>query len=64
MKRTIFLYALLSLCNNIVSAQNSQQKITSFRKASEQQIISEYLKFIAIPDETNDTVNIPLTQPI
>ncbi len=60
MKRTIFLFTFLSLCNNIVSAQNNQQKITAFRKANEQQIINEYLKFIAIPDETNDTVNIPL----
>src|SRR5476649_1711928 len=43
-----------------LSAQSNQQKITDFRKANEEQIITEYLKFVAIPDETTDSVNIPI----
>ena len=36
------------------------QKVISFRKANEQQLIREYLEFVAIPNETNDAANIPL----
>jgi acetylornithine deacetylase/succinyl-diaminopimelate desuccinylase-like protein len=60
MKYTATLCIFSLLCNTMMRAQNSQQKVTSFRKANEQQIINEYLKFVAIPDETTDTVNIPL----
>jgi acetylornithine deacetylase/succinyl-diaminopimelate desuccinylase-like protein len=41
-------------------AQNDLQKVTAFRKANEQQIIDEYLKFVSIPNVTNDSANIPL----
>ncbi|MDB5111334.1 MAG: peptidase [Mucilaginibacter sp.] len=54
------LIPLFLLCAAHLSAQNNLQKVTAFRKAHEQQIIAEYLKFVAIPDETKDSVNIPL----
>ena len=60
MKPVVIISACLLVFAGTLSAQNNQQKITDFRKANENQIISEYLKFVAIPDETNDSVNIPL----
>jgi acetylornithine deacetylase/succinyl-diaminopimelate desuccinylase-like protein len=41
-------------------AQSALQKVSAYRKANENQIIAEYLKLVAIPDETNDTANIAL----
>ena len=60
MKRILSLLTILLAGYNQANAQLNQQKIVEFRKANEQQIISEYLKFVAIPNETQDTVNIPL----
>lgn len=54
------LTSLLVLYAINLSAQNNLQKVTAFRKANEQQIMDEYLKFVAIPDETTDSVNIPV----
>jgi len=59
MKLTSCLYtSALLLGTYSLSAQNNLQKITDFHKANEQEIIGEYLKLVAIPDETNDSVNI------
>ena len=52
------LTSVLLLGTYSLSAQDNLQKITNFRKANEQEIIGEYLKLVAIPDETNDSVNI------
>ncbi|HEY4327128.1 MAG TPA: M20/M25/M40 family metallo-hydrolase [Mucilaginibacter sp.] len=54
------LIPILLLCTYSLSAQNNLQKVTAFRKTNEQQIIEEYLKFVAIPDETDDSANIRL----
>ena len=59
MKATILTLPLL-LCIYALPAQNGLDKVRAFRKANEQPMIREYLKFVAIPDETNDSVNIPL----
>ncbi len=58
MKPVLIISFLLFACS--LSAQTYLQKVTAFRKANEQKIISEYLKFLAIPDETNDSANIKL----
>jgi acetylornithine deacetylase/succinyl-diaminopimelate desuccinylase-like protein len=51
------LCAIAVLGIHTATAQNLQ-KITEYRKLHEQDIINEYLQFVAIPDETNDSVNI------
>jgi acetylornithine deacetylase/succinyl-diaminopimelate desuccinylase-like protein len=50
----------LLLGTQLLSAQNTLQKISAARKAGQQDIISEYLKLVSIPDETNDSTNIRL----
>jgi len=60
MKLLFFYLAFFTAIIFTVSAQSSQQKVTAFRKANEQAIMDEYLKFVAIPDETNDSANIRL----
>jgi acetylornithine deacetylase/succinyl-diaminopimelate desuccinylase-like protein len=60
MKRLLLLTTYIILTAKSIFAQTDQQKVRAFRKANEQQIIDEYLKFVAIPDETTDSVNIPL----
>jgi len=52
-----FLSAMVILGINTVNAQNLQ-KITAYQKLHEQDIISEYLQFVAIPNETKDSANI------
>jgi len=56
---SVTIVCLLAFAGTL-SAQSNQQKITDYRKANEERIIAEYLKFVAIPDETTDSVNIPL----
>jgi acetylornithine deacetylase/succinyl-diaminopimelate desuccinylase-like protein len=58
-KASLLAFPLL-FCMYVLPAQSSLDKVRAFRKANEQSMISEYLKFVAIPDETNDSVNIPL----
>lgn len=59
--KLIFLSLIFTLLFNfMLTAQSSQQKIAEYRKVNEQPIIDEYLKFVAIPDETNDSANIKL----
>jgi acetylornithine deacetylase/succinyl-diaminopimelate desuccinylase-like protein len=61
MKSKSYLFAtILSLGASALSAQSNLQKVTAFRKANEQDIIKEYLKFVAIPNETNDSANVKL----
>jgi acetylornithine deacetylase/succinyl-diaminopimelate desuccinylase-like protein len=55
-----FITGILLLAASPLSAQNNSQKISAARKANEQEIISEYLKLVSMPDETNDSVNIRL----
>lgn len=54
------LTALFCFSIAAASAQNNQQKITQFRKTHEQEIVTEYLQFLSIPDVTNDSANIRL----
>jgi acetylornithine deacetylase/succinyl-diaminopimelate desuccinylase-like protein len=49
---------LLLLCSFPVFAQKNQQKIAAARKAAEQETMAEYLNLLAIPNETNDSLNI------
>ena len=60
MKLKPLLFALIASSTSAVFAQNTQQKVRAFRKANEQQIIAEYLKFVSIPDESVDSANIRL----
>jgi acetylornithine deacetylase/succinyl-diaminopimelate desuccinylase-like protein len=60
MKPVFLSLTFLLLFNFMATAQSSQQKVAAFRKANEQKIIDEYLKFVAIPDESNDSANIRL----
>ena len=41
-------------------AQTQQQKITRFRKANENAIVSEYMQFLSIPNVSADSANMPL----
>ena len=60
MKRAISpLLAAVLICPALF-AQTDQQKVKSFYQANEQDIITEYLNFVAIPNETTDTTNIKL----
>src|ERR1700761_6753940 len=56
----LHIIVFLLLFGDHLFAQTNLQKVTAFRTANEQQIIEEYLKFVAIPDETNDSASIPL----
>jgi len=51
---------LILLSGYSLFAQSDQQKVKAFYKANEQQIISEYFDFVAIPNETTDSANIKL----
>src|SRR6266542_2530559 len=57
-------YLLLSLtfsCFSFqISAQTVQDKVKQFVQSNEKGMISEYKRFVAIPDVSSDSVNIPL----
>ncbi len=43
-----------------ISAQTVQDKVKQFVQSNEISMISEYMRFVAIPDVSSDSVNIPL----
>ena len=53
-----FLIACFFLTGLISHSQTVQQKVNQYRKENESKIIDEYVKFVAIPNVTRDTVNI------
>ena len=54
-----FLVLVCFLQTALISfSQTTQQKVNQYRKENETRIIEEYIKFIAIPNETRDTSNI------
>lgn len=57
-KHYVSLFLILTLQFNLSFAQINPVKIRAFRKANEQSIMKEYLRFLSIPNETNDTANI------
>lgn len=60
MKKIYLSVIILLLFASVIFAQSTQQKVNAFRRANEQEIVNEYLKFLAIPDVTGDSVNIRL----
>ncbi|MEO5592894.1 MAG: M20/M25/M40 family metallo-hydrolase [Chitinophagaceae bacterium] len=59
MHRFLLLLFILSVAIDIY-AQTPLQKITQFRRTNENEIISEYIQFLSIPNVSADSVNIPL----
>ena len=57
----IFLFAVFVFVASLpIDAQQVQDKVRAYRVKNEQRIINEYIRFVSIPNVSNDTPNILL----